>query len=397
MLAYLATDAAIGAGRAPQSLVRETADGVVQPRHRRRRHLDQRLVRADRHRARRPTARSPRRRPRLCRAQARDGRSRPRAGAGDRARRRGRDQVHHRAGDRRGAAEDEAVRVAKTIAHSPLVKTAFFASDPNLGRLLMAIGNAGIDDLDTGAGEPLARRRAGDRARRPRRGLSRRGRRARDAPGRDRGARRARAGAAPRRPSGPATSPMTTSKSTRNTAPDRAGGFDQLITASTRLVDRIEQLLPPAGAAAGLECGDRLPLAQARRPRAARAGRASASNPALGPAGHRPAEGAGRAQHAPVRRRPAGEQRAAHRRARHRQELAHQGAAQPVPRRGPAPDRGRQAATSSTCRTSSTSSPRGRSASSSSATTSRSRPPRRATSRSRSRSTARSRRRPTTS
>ena len=45
-------------------------------------------------------------------------------------------------------AETEAVRVAKAIAHSPLVKTAFFASDPNLGRLLMAIGNAGIDDLD---------------------------------------------------------------------------------------------------------------------------------------------------------------------------------------------------------------------------------------------------------
>ncbi|MCX7891640.1 MAG: bifunctional glutamate N-acetyltransferase/amino-acid acetyltransferase ArgJ [Burkholderiales bacterium] len=45
--------------------------------------------------------------------------------------------------------EAEAVRVAKAIAHSPLVKTAFFASDPNLGRLLMAIGNAGIADLDT--------------------------------------------------------------------------------------------------------------------------------------------------------------------------------------------------------------------------------------------------------
>jgi glutamate N-acetyltransferase/amino-acid N-acetyltransferase len=43
----------------------------------------------------------------------------------------------------------EAVRVAKCIAHSPLVKTALFASDPNLGRLLMAIGNAGIADLDT--------------------------------------------------------------------------------------------------------------------------------------------------------------------------------------------------------------------------------------------------------
>jgi glutamate N-acetyltransferase/amino-acid N-acetyltransferase len=46
------------------------------------------------------------------------------------------------------AAEVEAARVAKKIANSPLVKTAFFASDPNLGRLLMAIGNAGIADLD---------------------------------------------------------------------------------------------------------------------------------------------------------------------------------------------------------------------------------------------------------
>jgi glutamate N-acetyltransferase/amino-acid N-acetyltransferase len=48
-----------------------------------------------------------------------------------------------------GAADEaEAARVAKCIAHSPLVKTAFFASDPNLGRLIMAIGNAGIA-LDT--------------------------------------------------------------------------------------------------------------------------------------------------------------------------------------------------------------------------------------------------------
>jgi len=46
------------------------------------------------------------------------------------------------------AAEPEAVRIAKSIAHSPLVKTAFFASDPNLGRLIMAIGNAGLPDLD---------------------------------------------------------------------------------------------------------------------------------------------------------------------------------------------------------------------------------------------------------
>jgi glutamate N-acetyltransferase/amino-acid N-acetyltransferase len=43
----------------------------------------------------------------------------------------------------------ECDRVARAIAHSPLVKTAFFASDPNLGRILCAIGNAGIEDLDT--------------------------------------------------------------------------------------------------------------------------------------------------------------------------------------------------------------------------------------------------------
>ncbi len=44
----------------------------------------------------------------------------------------------------------ECKRVAKAIAHSPLVKTAFFASDPNLGRILAAVGYAGIDDLDSG-------------------------------------------------------------------------------------------------------------------------------------------------------------------------------------------------------------------------------------------------------
>jgi glutamate N-acetyltransferase/amino-acid N-acetyltransferase len=42
----------------------------------------------------------------------------------------------------------EAAAVAYAIAHSPLVKTAFFASDPNLGRILAAVGYAGIDDLE---------------------------------------------------------------------------------------------------------------------------------------------------------------------------------------------------------------------------------------------------------
>jgi glutamate N-acetyltransferase/amino-acid N-acetyltransferase len=46
-----------------------------------------------------------------------------------------------------GRKDEECRRVAYAIAHSPLVKTAFFASDPNLGRILAAIGNAGIADL----------------------------------------------------------------------------------------------------------------------------------------------------------------------------------------------------------------------------------------------------------
>ena len=47
-----------------------------------------------------------------------------------------------------GRNDDECRRVAYAIGHSPLVKTAFFASDPNLGRILAAVGYAGIDDLD---------------------------------------------------------------------------------------------------------------------------------------------------------------------------------------------------------------------------------------------------------
>jgi glutamate N-acetyltransferase/amino-acid N-acetyltransferase len=47
-----------------------------------------------------------------------------------------------------GATGEECRKVAYAIAHSPLVKTAFYASDPNLGRILAAVGYAGIDDLD---------------------------------------------------------------------------------------------------------------------------------------------------------------------------------------------------------------------------------------------------------
>jgi glutamate N-acetyltransferase/amino-acid N-acetyltransferase len=47
-----------------------------------------------------------------------------------------------------GKTKEECRLVAYAIAHSPLVKTAFFASDPNLGRILAAVGYAGIEDLD---------------------------------------------------------------------------------------------------------------------------------------------------------------------------------------------------------------------------------------------------------
>jgi glutamate N-acetyltransferase/amino-acid N-acetyltransferase len=47
-----------------------------------------------------------------------------------------------------GRDEAECRKIGYAIAHSPLVKTAFFASDPNLGRILAAIGYAGVGDLD---------------------------------------------------------------------------------------------------------------------------------------------------------------------------------------------------------------------------------------------------------
>ena len=50
----------------------------------------------------------------------------------------------------KGRNAGECRRIAYAIAHSPLVKTAFFASDPNLGRILAAVGYAGVGDLDAG-------------------------------------------------------------------------------------------------------------------------------------------------------------------------------------------------------------------------------------------------------
>lgn len=52
-----------------------------------------------------------------------------------------------------GGSQSECLQVAYTVAHSPLVKTAFFASDANWGRILAAVGRAGIDDLNLEAVE----------------------------------------------------------------------------------------------------------------------------------------------------------------------------------------------------------------------------------------------------
>ena len=49
-----------------------------------------------------------------------------------------------------GASVQECLKVAYCVAHSPLVKTAFFAADPNWGRLLAAVGRAGVEGLDVG-------------------------------------------------------------------------------------------------------------------------------------------------------------------------------------------------------------------------------------------------------
>ena len=67
-----------------------------------------------------------------------------------------------------------------------------------------------------------------------------------------------------------------------------------------------------------------------------------AQNAPVRPAGDRRADREGRAEHAPVCFRQAGQQRIADRRAGHRQILDHQGAPQQVRKRRPAPDRGRQ-------------------------------------------------------
>jgi glutamate N-acetyltransferase / amino-acid N-acetyltransferase len=86
---------------------------------------------------------------------------------------------------------EECRKIAYSIGHSPLVKTAFFASDPNLGRILAAIGYAGVGRSGCRQAESLPRRCVGREERRPQSGLQGRRRAARDEAKRNRGARHA--------------------------------------------------------------------------------------------------------------------------------------------------------------------------------------------------------------
>ena len=83
-----------------------------------------------------------------------------------------------------GKSVAECKRIAFGIAHSPLVKTAFFASDPNLGRIVCAIGNTAAPDTDPARHLVLAGRCAGRRPRWPGSDLPRGRRAARDEAGR---------------------------------------------------------------------------------------------------------------------------------------------------------------------------------------------------------------------
>jgi glutamate N-acetyltransferase/amino-acid N-acetyltransferase len=120
---------------------------LVQLHHHRRRHLDQRLLHPDGHRRRANWTSTDRQRRTTppCATPSPTSRAtwRSRSSATAKA-----PPSSSPSRWSRAATMEECRKIAYSIAHSPLVKTAFFASDPNLGRILAAIGYAGVDDLD---------------------------------------------------------------------------------------------------------------------------------------------------------------------------------------------------------------------------------------------------------
>ena len=161
MLAFVATDAPVGRALLRGADARDRRR-VVQLRDGRRRHVDQRQLR----RSRRPARRGDR----ADHARSDDRGSALRAAIAGQSRATLAQAIVR---DGEGATKFITMRVEggrdvgrmprasrSRIAHSPLVKTAFFASDPNLGRIVCAIGNAGVARPRSRARVVLARRRA---------------------------------------------------------------------------------------------------------------------------------------------------------------------------------------------------------------------------------------------
>ena len=156
MLAFFTTDAAVEPALLRRALV-EAVGREPQPDHRRRRHLDQRLRRRAGERRAAGAARSTREGPdydafrgalteaarQLARMLVRDGEGVTRV-------------AEVRVEGARTAAEAD--RIARTVAESPLVKTALHGGDPNWGRVLAAVGRAGVP-LDISRVSTLDRRR----------------------------------------------------------------------------------------------------------------------------------------------------------------------------------------------------------------------------------------------
>ncbi len=147
MLGFVATDARVDAAARARG-GRARGEPLVQLHHGRRRHLDQRFLHADRDRQARDMP------------EIDDAKSAEYAALADGVTAVAAELAQAIIRDGEGATkfitirveggrkEEECRKVAYAIAHSPLVKTAFFASDPNLGRILAAVGYAGIADLE---------------------------------------------------------------------------------------------------------------------------------------------------------------------------------------------------------------------------------------------------------
>jgi len=115
--------------------------------------------------------------------------------------------------------------------------------------------------------------------------------------------------------------------------------LDRLIKRGETLLERLETLLPPASRPVDWQASIAFRWRKTSRHGFYPAGDEPAPHPTFGPSRRRQPEGADRAEHAPVRRRPHGQQRALDRRPWNGEILPGQGRAQQVPSPGPAPDR----------------------------------------------------------